>query len=120
MTDDDDDKSYWDEVERIAPSNEELRASVSRHQAAPVKLTFREGNTIRGFQDHCTIGHSCIPPGVEFEVHEFGGGFWLVGEGYGDHQTQYGNGAIYTMGNVTLEDLLNAATELELGKELEK
>ena len=117
--DDDDDKSYWDEVERIAPSNEELRASVSRHQAAPVKLTFRPGNTIRGFQDHLTTMYRSLPPGVEFDIHKFGGGFRLVAEGYGDQRTQYGSGAIYTRSSVTLEDLLNASEETRV-KELEK
>ena len=91
----------------------------NKKPGAAMKLTFREGNTIRGFQDHFTTVYRSLPPGVEFEVHEFGGGFWLVGEGYGDHQTQYGNGAIYTRSGVTLEDLLNASEETRV-KELEK
>ena len=83
-----------------------------------MKLTFREGNTIRGFQDHCTTLHRSLPAGVEFEVHEFGGGFRLVAKGYGDLKNGYGNGAIYTRSSVTLEDLLNASEETR--KELEK
>ena len=79
-----------------------------------MKLTFKRGNGIRGWQDMYTRMHSSLPDGVEFDARQLpgSGGFELIGKGYGDMKI-YGNGAIHTLSSVTLEDLLNASEEHE-------